>query len=226
VERLARLAAEWMTAGFVHGVLNTDNMNISGESFDYGPWRWLPAWDPAFTAAYFDHSGLYAFGRQPEAVYWNCGQMAIALRLLADSPPLLAALERFGPLYQAALARRFLWRLGVQSGGDEADIALVSAAEGHMRDAAVAPDQFFFRHRGGRNPPDGEFGTLLARHRPACGLDDSVWAAEAPPSLVIDEVERIWSAIDKSDDWSLLNEKIAAIRGLGAALTVVSPTQY
>ncbi|MDD3800158.1 MAG: YdiU family protein, partial [Novosphingobium sp.] len=82
VERLADLAASWMVAGFVHGVLNTDNMNISGESFDYGPWRWLPQWDPRFTAAYFDHGGLYAFGRQPEAVLWNCGQLAVALRLL------------------------------------------------------------------------------------------------------------------------------------------------
>ncbi|RYD86598.1 MAG: YdiU family protein, partial [Sphingomonadales bacterium] len=101
VERLADLAASWMVAGFVHGVLNTDNMNVSGESFDYGPWRWLPRWDPGFTAAYFDHAGLYAFGRQPEALYWNCGQLAIALRALADAPPLLAALERFGPLYMA-----------------------------------------------------------------------------------------------------------------------------
>ena len=124
VARLADMAASYMAAGFVHGVLNTDNMNISGESFDYGPWRWLPAWDPAFTAAYFDHSGLYCFGRQPEAIYWNCGQLAIALRQMADSPPLLAALERFAPLYQQAMARRFLWRLGLESRGQEADLAL------------------------------------------------------------------------------------------------------
>jgi uncharacterized protein YdiU (UPF0061 family) len=83
VERLADLAASWMVAGFVHGVLNTDNMNISGESFDYGPWRWLPQWQPAFTAAYFDQQGLYSFGRQPEALHWNCGQLAVALRTLA-----------------------------------------------------------------------------------------------------------------------------------------------
>src|SRR3546814_6387821 len=49
VERLADLAASWMVAGFVHGVLNSDNMNVSGESFDYGPWRWLPQWDPGRT---------------------------------------------------------------------------------------------------------------------------------------------------------------------------------
>ena len=60
VERTAGLTARWMAAGFVHGVLNTDNMNVTGESFDYGPWRFLPRNDPDFTAAYFDHSGLYA----------------------------------------------------------------------------------------------------------------------------------------------------------------------
>ncbi len=60
-----------MAAGFVHGVLNTDNINVTGESFDYGPWRFLPVLDPAFTAAYFDETGLYAYGRQPDALFWN-----------------------------------------------------------------------------------------------------------------------------------------------------------
>ncbi|HWU02234.1 MAG TPA: YdiU family protein, partial [Novosphingobium sp.] len=108
VERLADMAASYVAAGFVHGVLNTDNMNISGESFDYGPWRWLPRWDSGFTAAYFDHAGLYAFGRQAEAIRWNCGQLAVALRALASAPPLIAALERFDGLYQHHLARRVL----------------------------------------------------------------------------------------------------------------------
>jgi uncharacterized protein YdiU (UPF0061 family) len=65
VPQAARLAASYIAAGFVHGVLNTDNIAITAQSFDYGPWRWAPLWDGAFTAAYFDHAGLYAFGRQP-----------------------------------------------------------------------------------------------------------------------------------------------------------------
>ena len=68
-----------MAAGFVHGVLNTDNMNITGESFDYGPYRFLPYYDPNFTAAYFDQTGLYAYGRQPDAVLWNLGQLGRCL---------------------------------------------------------------------------------------------------------------------------------------------------
>ena len=101
VERMADLAASYMVAGFVHGVLNTDNMNISGESFDYGPWRWLPRWDPAFTAAYFDHQGLYSFGRQPEAVFWNLQQLAACLTLVADQAGLLAALNGFSMVASA-----------------------------------------------------------------------------------------------------------------------------
>jgi len=219
VERLADLAASYMASGFVHGVLNTDNMNISGESFDYGPWRWLPTWDPAFTAAYFDHGGLYAFGRQPETLHWNCAQLAVALRLLADSEPLIAAIERFGGLYQQAMARRFTWRLGVNSRGQEADSALIAAAERHMRANAIAPDTFFFAHRGARNGPEGELGELLSSYRPASDkTDHAFWKDGRAPSLHIDEVERIWAAIADHDDWAPLNQRIAEIRALGSAL--------
>ena len=218
VERLADLAASYMAAGFVHGVLNSDNMNISGESFDYGPWRWLPRWDPSFTAAYFDHSGLYAFGRQPEAILWNCGQLAVALRTLVETEPLVAALERFGPLYEAALARRFAWRLGVEPRGVEAEKALIGAAETYMRDSDIGPDELFFIHRGGRNVPDGDFGQQLAQYGPVADSTHPLWQEGAAPSLVIEEVERIWSAIDQADDWSALTEKVAAIRTLGQAL--------
>lgn len=216
VERLADLAASYMSAGFVHGVLNSDNMNISGESFDYGPWRWLPRWDPAFTAAYFDHSGLYAFGRQPEAIHWNCGQLAVALRLLVEAPPLIFALERFGPLYQQALARRFAWRLGVESQGFETDSALIVVAERSMRESGVSPDRFFHHHRGGRNA-EGDLAERLASYREVDG-DHALWNETEPPTLVIEEVERIWAAIDLNDDWNPLQEQVAAIRRLGDAL--------
>ena len=218
VARLADLAASYMVSGFVHGVLNTDNMNVSGESFDYGPWRWLPRWDPAFTAAYFDHSGLYAFGRQPEAIYWNCGQLAVALRLLVDAPPLIAALDRFGPLYEEAMARRFAWRMGLAPLDVSAAKALIAAAEGHMRAHDLSPDALFFRHRAGRNPPPDDFGALLAEHAPAVDLSHPLWAEAEPPTLVIEEVERIWAAVDQADDWQPLADKVAAIRRLGEAL--------
>lgn len=217
VARLARLAAEWAVAGFVHGVLNTDNMNISGESFDYGPWRWLPRWDPAFTAAYFDHSGLYAFGRQAEALHWNCAQLAIALRPLADSAPLVAALDRFGPLYQEALARQFIWRLGLVSQGFSADAALLAVAERTMREGDQSPDQFFHRHRFGQNGKADDWSAALRRFAPAKTSDTADLSGE-PPSLVIGEVERIWSAIADHHDWTPLANMVSAIRDLGTRL--------
>ena len=215
VERLADLAASYMTAGFVHGVLNSDNMNISGESFDYGPWRWVPTWDAGFTAAYFDHGGLYAFGRQPEALHWNCSQLAIALRQLSDAPPLVAALERFVGLYRSNLARRFVWRLGLVSRGEEADLAVVVAAEKAMRESGIGVDEFFFRHRGGRGV-EREFAVALAGFEG--DLAHSYWDEPVPQSLLIDEVEAIWAAIAERDDWAPLTAKLAALKRMGEAL--------
>ena len=214
VERLADLAASWMVAGFVHGVLNTDNMNISGESFDYGPWRFLPKWDPGFTAAYFDHAGLYAFGRQPEALHWNCGQLAISLRLIADAPPLIAAMERFGPLYMEAVGRRWCWRLGLASKGVETDGKLVGACEAAMAQSGEQPDAFFYRLRTAG--ADGELGELLGAYDAAAD-DHDYWTEGAPETMLIDEVEAIWSAIDQRDDWQPLNEKVARLRRMGDA---------
>jgi uncharacterized protein YdiU (UPF0061 family) len=216
VERMADLAASYMVAGFVHGVLNTDNMNVTGESFDYGPWRWLPAWEPDFTAAYFDHGGLYAFGRQPEALHWNCGQLAVALRLHAETAPLVAALERFGPLYMAAVARRWCWRLGVVPQGLEADTELVAACEAAMRDSKAQPDAFFFDHRGGRGPATGAVAEALAGYTPVQDTHP-YWSDPAPQSLLIDEVEAIWAAIAENDDWAPLTAKVAALRRMGEA---------
>jgi uncharacterized protein YdiU (UPF0061 family) len=216
VERMADLAASYMVAGFVHGVLNTDNMNVTGESFDYGPWRWLPSWEPGFTAAYFDHAGLYAFGRQPEALHWNCGQLAVALRLHAETAPLVAALERFGPLYMKAVARRWCWRLGVVPQGVEADTQLVAACEAAMRDSAMQPDAFFFRHRGGRGDAQGALGAALARYT-AAPSGHPYWSDDAPQSMLIEEVEAIWAAIDRDDDWGPLHAKVAALRRMGEA---------
>ncbi|WP_128892233.1 protein adenylyltransferase SelO family protein [Erythrobacter sp. HKB08] len=215
VERLADLAASWMVASFVHGVLNTDNMNISGESFDYGPWRFLPKWDPGFTAAYFDHAGLYAFGRQPEALHWNCGQFAVALRLLADAPPLIAAMERFGPLYMRAIGRRWAWRLGLEPGDDEANGRLVAASEKLMRETGEQPDAFFHRHRAGK-AAEGEMAEALAAFSPMEPEHD-YWREGAPESMLIDEVETIWSAIAERDDWAPLYDKVARLRRVGEA---------
>ena len=109
----AKLAASYLAAGFVHGVLNSDNINVTGESFDYGPWRFTPYWDAGFTAAYFDEAGLYAFGRQPEAIHWDLAQLAGCLALVAEPTALPAILEQWPERFEEALVERVLWRLGV-----------------------------------------------------------------------------------------------------------------
>lgn len=225
VERISDLAASYMVAGFVHGVLNTDNMNITGESFDYGPWRFSEYWDPRFTAAYFDENGLYAFGRQAEAIHWNLGQLAVSLRLMSEAPPLIEALERFPALFQNAIIRRFLWRLGVESRGEEQDRQLVETAERAMVREHIPVDRFFHDHRGGRRLTDTSIGEdrqkfmdLLANYQNACALAHPYWSDTAPCSMLIDEVENIWSAIAETDDWQPLYRKVEAIRRMGKAL--------
>ncbi|WP_368039487.1 protein adenylyltransferase SelO family protein [Sphingomonas sp. ID1715] len=222
----ARLAASYMAAGFVHGVLNSDNINVTAESFDYGPWRFAPVFDPNFTAAYFDHAGLYAFGRQAEAIQWDVVQLAGALRTLADVDALIAELDRFPELYRQALVERFLWRLGVHPRGLDEDIRLVAAIEQALIGSQIPIDHFFFDWAGGNLRGDdtpyaheafSDFRTRIAHYRPARALDHPYWAGD-PCSMHIEEVEAIWSPIAERDDWSALYAKVERIRNMGAAL--------
>jgi serine/tyrosine/threonine adenylyltransferase len=218
----ARLAASYIAAGFVHGVLNSDNIAITAQSFDYGPWRFTPYWDGAFTAAYFDHQGLYAFARQPEAIHWDLVQLAISLRRIADAEPLTAQLEPFPHLFQEALRDAIFARLGLQPGELATDMPLVTALEETLSHHKVLLDRFYFDWRGGRRPKgyDGfdDLAALVARHEPVPGArDHPYWSDPAPCSMHIEEVEAIWSAIDERDDWAPLYAKIDAVRRMGDA---------
>ena len=87
VERQAALIAQWMNVGFIHGVMNTDNMTISGETIDYGPCAFMEAYNPATVFSSIDHSGRYAFGNQPDIAGWNLARLAeTLLPLLSDDP--------------------------------------------------------------------------------------------------------------------------------------------
>ena len=84
-ERQAALVAQWMNVGFIHGVMNTDNMTISGETIDYGPCAFMEAYDPAAVFSSIDHHGRYAFGNQPDIAGWNLARLAeTLLPLLSD----------------------------------------------------------------------------------------------------------------------------------------------
>jgi serine/tyrosine/threonine adenylyltransferase len=229
-QRGAALAASYMAAGFVHGVLNTDNINISGESFDYGPWRFTPMFDPGFTAAYFDERGLYAFGRQAEAIHWNVVQLGNALTSIAEVDTLNNAVSTFGPAYQQAIADRFLWRLGVIPRGETQDLELIKSITMALGKNEVSIDRFFFDWAGGsrRGPSpadlayEGEsfapFVSAIANYAPARALVHPYWRGEAPCSMAIQEVEAIWAPIAETDDWGMLNAKIESVRAMGAAM--------
>ena len=221
----ADLAASYMAAGFVHGVLNSDNINVTGESFDYGPWRFTPFWDPEFTAAYFDDFGLYCFARQPEAIHWDLAQLAGALTLVAEARPLADVLGGWGERFERALAEAMCRRLGIAGSDREVADFLIGA----LATRAATIDRIFFDWRGGRDPGDEAYPAdpfralakaLDGRLRPQ---RHAYWSDAQPCSMHIDEVEAIWAAIAERDDWSLLDAKVAAIRRMGEAMTLDTP---
>nr|WP_250890060.1 YdiU family protein [Sphingobium nicotianae] len=225
MSRAADLAASYMVAGFVHGVLNSDNIAITAESFDYGPWRFTPRWMPGFTAAYFDQNGLYAFARQAEAIHWNLAQLAQSLTDMAETEALIEILRRYPALYEERLIARFLWRIGFTADDPAAARAFVVAAVEALMGSEVLIDRFFFDWRRGDHDAADYEGAAWDKSRAALdGLtlrpgatDHAYWRGEAPCSMHIDEVEAIWAAIAERDDWTPLAEKVAAVRAMGEA---------
>lgn len=120
VGRTARLMAHWQTAGFAHGVMNTDNMSILGLTIDYGPFGFLDGYAPGFICNHSDDTGRYAFDRQPQIGLWNLTALAMALSPLVPVTEARAALAAYQPELvsaYAALARRKLG-LTVEDDGD------------------------------------------------------------------------------------------------------------
>lgn len=227
--RTAKLAAQWFAAGFVHGVMNTDNINITGESFDYGPYRFLPFYDPGFTAAYFDQTGLYAFGRQADTMTWNLARLAECLIPLTPVAGLEAALDSFADRFWAELRLAMLRRLGLAPSGHDEDIALIKALFTALRLSKAPFEAVMFDLYGGAarlakaeaGPraslyASAEFAPLLAlwRAREAAGtanLASRYFAGDAPETLLYDEIEAIWQPIAARDDWNGLAAKLTGI---------------
>jgi uncharacterized protein YdiU (UPF0061 family) len=227
--------ASWMMAGFVHGVLNTDNMNITGESFDYGPYRFLKTYDPHFTAAYFDRSGLYAYGRQPVSVLWNLHQLGYALKFAYPDLDYEKTLEDFADDFNLQIQLHLLKRLNLRCDISDSDAhqLLISQLISHlfkfMQDENALFEQTFFDLHSGHQPdrlarsPQAHLykkssfeplGECLKKFKVA-----SAAKAEHPYfknthacALVIDELESIWAPIAEQDDWSLFERKLQEIR--------------
>ncbi len=144
VQRVATLVAQWMAAGFCHAVLNTDNMSITGESFDYGPFAFLPSYDPNFTAAYFDHAGRYSYGNQPGICKLNLELLQQPLSAVIDQVELATALAKFEEYYFPEYKKLMFQKLGL-TGADtpERDELLVTTLQ-LLADTQVGYHQFFF----------------------------------------------------------------------------------
>jgi uncharacterized protein YdiU (UPF0061 family) len=236
VAATARLTARWMAAGFVHGVLNTDNMVVTGESFDYGPWRFLPWSDPGFTAAYFDQTGLYAFGRQPATAFWNLEQLGGCLAMISPTAALIPALESFGLIYRRELGSAIVERLGLKSQGEAADTALAQAVFAALAAGgeALRWEPFFHDWYGGvvserralegprgadyADPAFADLRRLLEAYEPAnpARLGSPLLAAPEPEEMLIDEVEALWDAIAARDDWTPLQDKLDRLEAVRA----------
>jgi uncharacterized protein YdiU (UPF0061 family) len=229
VRAVARLGAQWIAAGFVHGVLNTDNINITGESFDYGPWRFLPIYDPEFTAAYFDETGLYSFGRQPDTLAWNLTRLAECLLPLSSIEALEPALNMVWPAFRAELPRQLLRRLGLKPRDTESDGAFVTDLFGFLGASKAPYEQFFFDWRGGsasaeraaRSPSAPYYAgeafrpvaNGLEQYEPSedVNLAHPYFAGETPRTMLIEEMEAIWTPIAERDDWSAFHNTLSQI---------------
>ena len=225
--RVARTGARWMVAGFVHGVLNTDNINITGESFDYGPWRFLPTYDPGLTAAYFDTGGRYAYGRQPGVLMWNMTRLAECLLPIAAQADLEAALADFAGAFRAAYAEETLRRLGLAGLDAAADDAFLEVFWGFVHASGAPFEQAVFDCFGGAHRPARALSPIAGLYatdafapvragldarglRPGASPGHVYFAGAEPCTMLHPEVERILGAV-AADDWAPFSRKIEAI---------------
>ncbi|MCR9080744.1 MAG: YdiU family protein [Hyphomonadaceae bacterium] len=224
----ARMIGQWMAVGFVHGVMNTDNFNITGETFDFGPWRFLEKSDPNFVAAYFDQQGLYRFGRQPAQGLWALQQLGGALTLLAESDDLSAAMGVYEPTYQDSFAGHTLALLGLQRSDTlRDDLLFLQDFYAWMTTSEALWPQLFFDWFGGeasaaraRASPQSalyetaDFAAIRSQieartpDRPE-RLEQAYFQKDRPVDLLIDTVEALWAEIAETDNWDPFNAHLA-----------------
>lgn len=197
VSAQAALIAQWMNVGFVHGVMNTDNMTISGETIDYGPCAFMDNFDPAVIFSSIDERGRYAYGRQPLIAEWNLARLAEALLPLLDADSgtaveiAQAALGAFRPQYSGAWSTGLRSKIGLGGTGDETALALIDELIPLMRDEH--PDfTSFFRALG--RVTDGQrtpvLDLVVDRERADAWL--TRWLAAGPDRELMDRTNPIY----------------------------------
>ncbi|MBL1176019.1 protein adenylyltransferase SelO [Pantanalinema sp. GBBB05] len=240
VERVATLVAQWMAAGFCHGVLNTDNMSMTGESFDYGPYAFIPTLDPRFTAAYFDYSGRYSYGNQPAICRWNLEMLQAPMSRVIAFSDLEAALAKFEECYDRAYRQQMLSKLGFdQLPLPDAEALLKSTLQ--FLHVSQIDYHDFFRQLTQQfsvawqedvnaillevQDMDDQLANLWNTWKityfnqllnlPASELEqmpDRLSAYNSSTALLRPAIEAAWEPITQQDDWSQFNQLLEQIR--------------
>ena len=230
VERVAELVAQWMSVGFCHAVLNTDNMSITGESFDYGPYAFMDQYNPKFTAAYFDYFGRYSYANQPLICQWNLKMLQKPLSLIMPTAALEAGLAQFDEHYQRYYRQRMLAKLGFETLAAELSEKLLDQTLALLSNVQVGYHDFFaglaqqFAPRW-RQGSDSILGTTMQASDAAARelldnwrrtyylclneLPESAMTAVAqtlkqtnPQTVLLrPEIEAVWEPITVADDW-------------------------
>jgi serine/tyrosine/threonine adenylyltransferase len=241
VQRVATLAAQWMSVGFCHAVLNTDNMSITGESFDYGPYAFIERYDPKFTAAYFDYSGRYCYANQPLICKLNLELLQVPLAAIVDPQDLAAGLAQFDEHYNTAYRQRMLHKLGF----DQIPIALgdelLKLTLQFLQTTQIGYHDFFLALRQQFSPLWCEDANLIfaasvspnadalassfkqwrqTYHQVLTGLPESDMTAIAqrlnqhnPDTILIrPEIEAVWEPITTNNDWEPFYTLLKQIR--------------
>ncbi len=141
VTRTAQMVAHWQAIGFAHGVMNTDNMSILGDTLDYGPFGFLDSFDPGFICNHSDHMGRYAFGKQPGIAFWNLQALAVALQSVVGWDAINASLKDFIRRFVARYSVMMRAKIGLSAGSG--DIA------GHDPDSDLVTDLLGLMKRSG-----------------------------------------------------------------------------
>ena len=145
VERTARLMVDWQRVGFVHGVMNTDNLSVLGLTIDYGPYGWLEDYDPTWTPNTTDAQGRrYRYGQQPEVAWWNLVQLANAIfPLVGEVEPLQEAVESYQTEFEAGWSRAVTDKLGLREHRADVDDELVTELWSVLQSAETDMTIFF-----------------------------------------------------------------------------------
>ncbi len=235
VKRHAQLVAQWMAAGFCHGVLNTDNMSITGESFDYGPYAFVPTYDPAFTAAYFDYAKRYTYGNQPLMVRINLEMLQLPLMTTISPGNLETALSHFDDYYQAAYAQEMLKKLGLYGLVDE-EKEIVNLTVDTLKQSQVSYHQFFINLMTEINQGWWQDQTTILENSDLSDIHWKNWRqlyhkilSQISPDhidkiratmnqfnsqtpLLRPQIESVWEAIANEDNWQPFTELVSKIQ--------------